>query len=132
MPLFSRGVKNIRKWINIIRGVITVKHMENTTQYSPRNYKTWKEYWEGKSGQHFPTSVGVCACCGKITIPKDFVGAHIEEVENHKKQYIYPLCNSCNDRYGEGKEESPEFDVIKSYCVPFLMSETDIVERLDE
>lgn len=134
----SNGIKDMRKQLdnayNIVtsKNVIKVKHMKNTAKYRPANGNSWKEYWERKSGQNFPTADERCACCRKLTKPKDFVGAHIEEAEDPKKQYIYPLCKSCNDRYGEGKEVSGEFDVIKSRCVRFLKSETKIVEHLEK
>ena len=54
-------------------------------------------------------------------------------MKKNKNQYICPLCNSCNDRYGEGKDDSPEFEVIKSYCVLFSLDEdVEIVERPEE
>lgn len=123
MLLFSTGVKDIHEMLNRIRGVITVKHMENTAEYTPRDYHTWKEYWEAKmEPQKFPQREERCACCLKFTKPEDFVGAHIEEVDDPEKQYIYPLCNSCNDRYGKGKDESPEFEVKLSRCAVFSKS----------
>lgn len=130
--LYSEEIKNIRKLLNILKGVITVKHMENTSQYSPCKYNTWKEYWEAKmEPQKFPQRGEICHCCGKLTFPDDFVGAHIEEVNDTNKQYIYPLCKSCNDRYGKGKEESPKFEVKKSRCAVFSKSEA-IVKRPDK
>lgn len=113
--------------------LIKVKHMKDTAKYRPANDRSWKEYWERKSIQNFPTADEICACCKKLTKPEDFVGAHIEEVENPKKQYIYPLCKYCNSKYGEGKDDSPIFEVKKSHCVPFSLDEAvEIVEHLDE
>lgn len=135
----SNEVKDMRKQLDnaynklTSNNIIKVKHMKDTAKYRPAKDRSWKEYWERKSGLQFPTSVRKCACCGKLTIPKDFVGAHIEEVNDTNKQYIYPLCNSCNSRYREGNDKSPEFNVIKSYCVPFSLDEAvEIVERPDE
>lgn len=130
--LYSEGAKDVRKQINIMEGVIIVKHMENTAEYTPRKYNTWKEYWEAKmKPQKFPQRRERCACCWNFTEPKDFVGAHIEEVGDSNKQYIYPLCNSCNDKYGKDKMKSGVFEVKKSRCAVFSISEA-IVKRPDE
>lgn len=45
---YSEEIKDIRKQINIIEGVITVKHMKGTSKYSPCNYNTWKKVLGGK------------------------------------------------------------------------------------
>ncbi len=71
-------------------------------------------------------------CIGGINIlQNNFVGAHIEEAKNPTKQYIYPLCNICNSKYGEEKATSPVFLVKKDYCATFSLHES-LVERLDE
>lgn len=109
---------------------IKVRHMEGTSKYEPKDFHTWKEFWEEKNHIfQFPQKSTECPCCKIIKDKDDFVGAHIQEVDNPGNQYIYPLCNSCNDRYGEGKEPSPVFEVKKPFCVPFSLSEAKIVHH---
>lgn len=106
---------------------ILVRHMEDSAKYTPKRETSWKKYYENHSEFKFPSVETKCACCGVPTKPKDFVGAHIIEVSNPRKKYIYPLCNVCNGTYGKGKEKSPEFSVQKSRCVVFRLSEARIV-----
>ena len=105
---------------------ISVKHMKGSSKYEPKGFNSWKEFWEEKmSPKSFPKQVEKCACCQKDTTPNDFVGSHIRE-EQSGATYIYPLCKSCNDRYGKGKEESPIFSVMKAMCADFSLSEARI------
>lgn len=110
---------------------ISVKHMPDSSKYKAKKFSSWKEFWEdAKKGEMtFPTHRTKCECCGEITNPEDFVGAHIVNVHNSREMYIYPLCNSCNSTYGEGKKESPTFDVHKDMCVVFKVSDADIIEK---
>ena len=121
--------KDIRRVIDLINGtLLRVEHMEGSSKYEPKDGGTWKDYWEKKkSPLTFPTKTTKCECCGEDTAPQDFVGAHIQEVNNKDKRYIYPLCATCNDTYGKGKEKSTTFDVKKEFCVRFLLSEAKIV-----
>lgn len=103
---------------------IMVRHMVGTSKYEPKDFQSWKEYWENKKYPfQFPQKSSDCPCCKNRRDKDEFVGAHIEEADNPQKQYIYPICNSCNDRYGEGKEPSPVFEVKKPFCAPFSISE---------
>jgi len=106
---------------------VKVKHMKDTSKYKPKDGGTWKEYWEKKmSPKTFPKQAEKCACCKDTVEAEDFVGAHIQEVNYPYSKYIYPLCKNCNDRYGSNKEESPEFFVLKEYCVDFVKEEATV------
>ena len=111
---------------------ISVKHMEDSSKYNPIGFKSWKDFWESKiPNAHFPSKLEKCACCNEDTQPKDFVGAHVVSIENSDKMYIYPLCKTCNDTYGKRKAKSPIFEVKKSLCADFSLSEAKI-EHLEE
>lgn len=118
----SKSGKEMRYFINLMMGIVKVRHWEGSSKYEPRDFSTWKEYWESKSGDKFPCETMKCACCKKDTEPKNFVGSHVID-ELHNRKYIYPLCETCNDKYGEGKLKSPEFDVKMNKCVPFILEE---------
>lgn len=123
------SVTDIRRGLDICKeNILRVCHMQGSSRYEPKNGGSWKAYWENKKfPKTFPTKPELCACCAKLTNPCDFVGAHIQEAMNSNKQYIYPLCKTCNDTYGESKEESPIFDVKRDNCVEFLLSEAKVV-----
>lgn len=121
MPGTSKEGKEMRHLINLTNIIVKVRHWEGSSKYKPRDFSTWKEYWESKSGDKFPRETMQCACCKGDTKPAKFVGAHV--IDNHDMIYIYPLCKTCNDKYGEGKLKSPEFDVKMKKCVPFLIEE---------
>lgn len=106
---------------------ILVEHWDGSARYEPKNGGTWKDYWEKKTNRSFPSESTKCACCEELTEPSCFVGAHILEVANKRMKYIYPLCATCNDKYGKGKSESPQFSVKKGDCVRWLKSESKIV-----
>lgn len=117
--------EDIRQIMNLIDGVyIAVNHMEGTADLKPKNAASWKEFWENKLSMGFPSEAEKCACCKKMAQPEDFVGAHIIEVSS-KKMFVYPLCRSCNSRYGKEKEDSPVFIVDKSRCADFSYDESE-------
>lgn len=110
----------------IIKTYFKVKHLEGSSKYKPKDYDSWKSYWEGKSGKSFPKEKKKCPCCGSIVPPEHFVGSHVVRIDDSSKKYICPVCDSCNDKYGKNKEESPVFEVKRSNCVEFLVSEAEI------
>lgn len=122
----QEGLK-MRKSINdttlACSSFIKVKHMVGTANWKPKEYDSWKQFWEDKSSLNFPSETEKCACCHEDTNPDDFVGSHIYEVADKNKMYIYPICNDCNLRYREGKEGSTEFEVKKVRCVTFQESD---------
>ena len=128
--LVGKNILNFDEFCETAK-TIGVVHMEDTSRYKPKHFDSWKEFWENakKGEMTFPTETTKCECCKEDKNPEDFVGAHIREAGNGRgNMYIYPLCNSCNDKYGKGKEKSPTFRVKKEKCVDFHVSDADIVE----
>jgi hypothetical protein len=63
---------------------------------------SWLKHWEKFSGQ--TTTWCQANGCAKT----DVVGAHVQRVDIYdSKEYIYPLCNSCNQK--EGSFEVSDF-----------------------
>lgn len=124
----SKSGIEMRQMIDAMSEIkISLKHMEGSSQYEPKCFNSWKEYWEDKmSPMVFPSHTERCACCNQDTSPDDFVGSHIID-EKTNNMYIYPLCKSCNDKYGKGKVASPSFFVMRAMCADFLLSEAKIV-----
>ena len=109
--------------------IILVEHLTDTSMYVSKRGGTWKDYWENQLHKKFPSENTECACCGKTTEPQQFVGYHVVDVRNRNMKYIYPLCNSCNSKYGKGKEKSPRFFVNKEYCAQWNESESEILHH---
>ena len=105
---------------------IKVEHMKGSGVYEPKDGGTWKDYWEKKSNRQFPSKRTKCACCGEMKEPEEFVGGHIVEVDNRRNKYIHPVCEGCNNKYGKGKLQSPQFKVKQGDCVKWLKSESKI------
>lgn len=117
--------EDIRQIIDIVDGLrIAVRHMKGSADLKPKNATSWKEFWENKLSMGFPSEPEKCDCCKLMALPEDFVGAHIIEVSS-KKMFVYPLCRSCNSRYGKEKEDSPVFIVDKSRCADFSYDESE-------
>lgn len=123
--LINTAVRNVLKEI-IDNQSILVEHMVDSAKYEPKDGGTWKDYWEKKSNRQFPYKRTKCACCGEMKEPEEFVGGHIVEVDNRRNKYIHPICEDCNNKYGKGKLQSPQFTVKQGDCVKWLKSESKI------
>ena len=121
----SKQGLEMQKQLAIVKvpGKISVKHMKNTSNLQPNDSTSWKQFWEKRMSSTFPTQKEKCPCCHKGRNPDDFVGSHIYEVADKNKMYIYPICKSCNSEHGEGKTESPIFNVLNARCVTFHFSD---------
>lgn len=107
-----------KRWIS---PKIFVRHVKGSGDDDSPIDNTWKEYWLEMSKRNgtyksFPDKTTPCPCCYALTEPEDFVGGHVEKVDNPGKVYICPVCDSCNSKYREGGEESPEFYVPEWDC----------------
>jgi len=81
-----------------------VKHVDGSSLHRPGTVPSWKAYWEGNTGEKFPT-----ACPGNInTLTKTSphvlesgqqgVGCHvlIRDKHGNEKYAIVPACSGCN------------------------------------
>ena len=57
---------------------------------------TWKQHWINYSGEEWPSRCSVRGCLNSAE-----VGAHIYNTDISKKEYIAPMCRSCNRLVGE-------------------------------
>ena len=98
-------IRNSRKDINM---TVLVKNIHGTADYSPVGCNSWKDYWEAKSGKHWPFFCAVSGCTERAE-----VGGHVKFAGNHDNRwFIVPLCyhhNNCHDA---------EFSVDYSLLVP--------------
>ena len=81
---------------------IEVKNKNNTSgKTPPTGYKSWLEFWEGEKGKK-ATQCEAMSCGGKPD-----VGVHVIKAGEGGKEYILPLCYSCNNK--------PEGEVFKAW-----------------
>lgn len=117
MKTFSETMRDdMNKSKRLLSPLIKVRHVKGSGDQKSPFGGTWKEYWLEMSRRNgtyksFPDKKTPCPCCGRLTEPEDFVGGHVESVDDPNKKYICPVRNSCNSKYGIGKEDSHEFEV---------------------
>ena len=87
---------------------INVKNKKGTADKTPPSgYTSWLDFWEKKKGKT-ATTCEVQSCNGKPD-----VGGHVIKSGQGGKEYILPLCSSCNN-----KPEDEEFNAWESDLVP--------------
>ena len=81
---------------------IEVKNKKGTGEKNPpSDYDSWLDFWEKKKGKK-ATECEVLLCKGKPDL-----GGHVVKVKEGSKEYILPMCYSCNNK--------PEDEVFKSW-----------------
>jgi hypothetical protein len=72
---------------------VSVKNKKGTSPNPPpAGYSSWLEYWEKKKGKK-ATKCEVRNCSGKPDL-----GGHVIKVGEGGKEYILPMCSSCNNK----------------------------------
>ena len=85
--------------------MVKVKNLHNTSDRKPKNYSTWKEFWEAKKC-YWPDDCSASDCNASAE-----VGAHVKKVgSSDNSWYIVPLCSGCNKRNDEF--EVPEYRLV--------------------
>lgn len=86
---------------------IAVKNKKGTTEKKPpSNYSSWLVYWEEKKGE----KAEKCRVlkCGR----KPDLGGHVIKVGEGGKEYILPMCNSCNNKPKDEIFKAWESDLV--------------------
>ncbi|MCE7579437.1 hypothetical protein LZS94_18130 [Aliivibrio fischeri] len=72
---------------------IDVKNKNGTADKNPpAGYKSWLDFWESKKGKK-ATTCEVLTCSGGPD-----VGGHVIKSGKGNKEYILPICYSCNNK----------------------------------
>jgi len=72
---------------------IDVKNKKGTSGNTPPSgYSSWIEFWEKKKGTK-ATKCEVMSCSGKVDL-----GGHVIKHGEGSKEYILPMCYSCNNK----------------------------------
>lgn len=71
---------------------IYIKNKKGTAKPPPAGYTSWLDFWEKKKGAK-ATRCEVMLCRGSAD-----VGGHVIKAGEGGKEYILPLCYSCNNK----------------------------------
>lgn len=74
----------------------------------PSDCESWIDYWKQRSKNPLPEA---CPQCNEPS--DDFVGAHVEDESG--KQYILPVCNSCNSSAKRASSIGEGFRTLLEY-----------------
>lgn len=89
-------------------GYIKVKNKKGTgNNPPPYGYSSWLDFWEKTKGKR-ATTCEVLGCSGKPDL-----GGHVIKSGQGPKEYILPMCYSCNN-----KSDGEEFQAWESDLVP--------------
>ena len=78
-----------------------VKNLNGTSDNQRTDGKSWKKYWEEKTGKSFSE-------CSNTRCSNDaIVGGHVKKADGSKNWFIVPLCHTCN-----------HIDSTESFLVP--------------
>ena len=81
---------------------IDVKNKKGTAhKTSPVGYSSWLDFWEKKKGEK-ATICEVLLCKGTPDL-----GGHVIKAGEGNKEYILPMCSSCNSK--------PEDEVFQAW-----------------
>ena len=87
--------------------MVNVKNKKGTGDRNvPAGYSSWLDFWEKKKTEK-AVNCKVQYCTGEAE-----VGGHVYIVGESSKEYIMPLCYSCN------KKDDAIFTTSKSNLVP--------------
>lgn len=95
--------------------MVVVRHAVKTTEDEPKEGGSWISYWKAHIPYQPPK---FCPCCKQpFTSDNPVVGGHVNRVFEQnfvKREYIVPVCDTCNKRY-KGTKASKIFFVPKAY-----------------
>ena len=81
---------------------IDVKNKKDTSNTTaPAGYASWLDFWEKKKGKK-ATKCEVMGCAGTPDL-----GGHVIKAGEGGKEYILPMCYSCNNK--------PENEAFKAW-----------------
>lgn len=81
---------------------IDVKNKKGTSGNNPPSgYTSWLDFWEKKKGTK-ATKCEVMSCRGNADL-----GGHVIKAGEGGKEYILPMCYSCNNK--------PEDEIFKAW-----------------
>jgi hypothetical protein len=87
---------------------VTVQNKNGTTgKTQPDGSKTWLDFWKNKKNEQTIKDCKVIGCTGKADN-----GGHVIKSGESGKEYILPICDSCNGRSSDEKFQAYTFDLV--------------------
>lgn len=88
-------------------GYIAVKNKKGTSNNNPPGgYSSWLDFWEKKKGKKANT------CEVKTCKGDPDVGGHVIKSGQGSKEYILPMCYTCNNKPDNEIFEAWESDLV--------------------
>lgn len=88
-------------------GYIDVKNKKGTSgKTPPSGYTSWLDFWEKKKGRK-ATNCEVKSCNGNADL-----GGHVIKSGEGGKEYILPMCYSCNNKPDDEVFQAWESDLV--------------------
>ncbi len=85
---------------------ILVKNKNGTTGKHPDGHSSWLDFWETKKGKKADTCERL-GCSSKAVL-----GGHVIKSGEGGKEYILPLCSSCNNSSNTDEFKAWDTDLI--------------------
>lgn len=86
---------------------VKVKNKIGTSRNVPPNgFNSWLEYWEKKKGKT-ATQCEVNGCGARNPI-----GGHVYKAGEGGKEYILPICKTCNNKPDDEEFEAWDTDLV--------------------
>ena len=86
---------------------INVKNKKGTADKNPPSgYSSWLDFWEKKKGKK-ADKCEVLYCTGAAD-----VGGHVIKSGEGSKEYILPMCHSCNNKPEDEEFKAWEGDLV--------------------
>ncbi len=86
---------------------IDVKNKKGTVEKNPPSgYGSWLGFWESEKGKK-STSCEVSGCNNSAVL-----GGHVIKSGGYGKEYILPMCHSCNNKEDGEIFEAWESDLV--------------------
>lgn len=84
---------------------IKIKNKKNTTgKKPPPGYLCWLDFWQAQKGGAVSFGCLILNCRGIAE-----VGGHVIKYRDTSKEYILPICKSCNNKHDDVFETLEEF-----------------------
>ena len=81
---------------------IEVKNKKGTSENNPPSgYSSWLDFWEKKKGSK-ANKCEIMSCKGNADL-----GGHVIKVGEGSKEYILPMCYTCNNK--------PDNEIFKAW-----------------
>jgi len=87
-------------------GIDVTNKMGTGDKMPPYGYASWLDFWEKKKGKK-ATGCKVMDCGGTADL-----GGHVIKAGEGNREYILPMCHSCNNKPDDEVFKAQEDDLV--------------------